>query len=122
MRGDHTAIGRIRGPQAKALLDAIAASGAPSYHTLSAVEARKTYKESRKFTRPATPPDVAVVEDRQIPGADRSIQVRHYRPAGSRPDDVLPVLVYFPVATFDDRRFARRAKKLGMTPAVTVRA
>ena len=26
------------------------------------------------------------------------------------------------VATFDDRRFARRAKKLGMTPAVTVLA
>lgn len=24
------------------------------------------------------------------------------------------------VATFDDRRFARRARKLGMTPAVTV--
>ena len=24
------------------------------------------------------------------------------------------------VATFDDRRFARRAKKLGMTPAVTI--
>lgn len=26
------------------------------------------------------------------------------------------------VATFDDRRFARRAKKLGMTPAITVLA
>ena len=86
---------RTLDPQAKALLDTIAASDAPSYHTLSAVEARKTYKETRRFTQPATPPDVAVVEDRQIPGADGSIRVRHYRPAGSRPDDVLPALVYF---------------------------
>ncbi len=86
---------RTLDPQAKALLDRIAASDAPSYHTLSAVEARKTYKEARKFTQPATPPDIAMVEDRQIPGADGSIRVRHYRPAGSRPDDVLPALVYF---------------------------
>jgi hypothetical protein len=51
---------RTLDPQAKALLDRIAASGTPSYHTLSAVEARKTYKESRKFTQPATPPEIAM--------------------------------------------------------------
>jgi len=53
------------------------------------------YKESRRFTQPAMPPDVDRVEDRQIAGADTPIAIRHYRPAGSLPDDMLPALVYF---------------------------
>ena len=82
-------------PQARALLDAVAASKAPPYHTLPAVEARKMYKESRRFTQPAQPPEVAAVEDRQISGTEGQIPVRLYRPAGSRPEEILPALVYF---------------------------
>ena len=86
---------RTLDPQARALLDAIAVSKAPAYHTLPASEARKMYKESRRFTQPAPPPDVALVEDRRIPGTDAPIAIRRYRPAGTRPKDMLPALVYF---------------------------
>ena len=85
---------RTLDPQARALLDAVAASGAPPYHTLPPVEARQMYKEARKFTQPASP-EVGSVEDRQIPGPDAPIPVRLYRPAGSGRDDVLAALVYF---------------------------
>lgn len=80
-------------PQAKALLDQIAAAGRPSMHTLSAPEARRAYRESRMPLQPP-PPDVASVEARTIPGPHGPIGLRLYRPFGALPTEMLPALVY----------------------------
>lgn len=81
-------------PEARTVLDLIAAANRPPYHTLSAPEARRQYKDARRMLQPP-PPDVASAEDRSIPGPHGSIRIRYYRPLGSRPDDVLPALLYF---------------------------
>ena len=50
-------------PQAKALLEQVAAAGRPAIHTLPAPEARRVYRESRLPLQP-DPPPVARTEDR----------------------------------------------------------
>ena len=75
-------------PQAQAVLEATAALGLPPNHTVSAQEARANAK-----LRPRAPgPEVAKVEDRNIPGPGGEIPVRIYTPEGSGP---FPVLVWF---------------------------
>lgn len=81
-------------PQAKTLLERIAAAGRPPLESLSAVEARRAYSESRVPLQPS-PPDVASVDNRSIPGPHGPIGIRVYRPMGSNASDVLPALVYF---------------------------
>lgn len=81
-------------PQVKALLERIAQAGRPSLHTLTPAEARQVFRETRLPLQPA-PPEVASVQDRNIPGPHGSIEIRVYRPLGTRPTDVLPALVYF---------------------------
>jgi acetyl esterase len=81
-------------PEAKAVLDWIAAAKTPPYDTLPPAEARLQYRETRKLLTPPLP-DVAGVQDRAIPGPHGPIPIRCYRPLGSKPDDVLPVLVFF---------------------------
>ncbi|MFL6656134.1 MAG: alpha/beta hydrolase [Sulfurifustis sp.] len=81
-------------PQAKKLLEQIAAAGRPPMHTLPAPEARQVFRESRMPLQP-DPPEVASVENRNIPGPHGSIGVRLYRPRGARAEDRLPALVYF---------------------------
>jgi acetyl esterase len=81
-------------PQAQALLRLIEERGLPPTHTLSPAEARQLYRERRFFTQPA-PPEVASARDLEAPGASGAIPLRFYRPAGSAPADVLPVLVYY---------------------------
>src|SRR5436190_3154292 len=78
-------------PQAKALLDRIAAAGRPAVHTLSPPEARQTYRDSRMPLQPA-PPEVTLAEDLQAPGPHGAIGLRLYRPQGSRGDELLPAL------------------------------
>lgn len=77
-------------PQARALLDLMKERGVPPTHTLSPAEARATYRERRTFTQPDAP-EVAEVRDLQAEG----IPLRLYRPLGSVPGALLPVLVYF---------------------------
>jgi acetyl esterase len=80
--------------EAKALLDWIAAAGRPPLQKLSAADARASYKQSRGALHP-DPPDVASVEDRDIPGPHGPIPIRIYRPRSSGPLQPLPVLLYF---------------------------
>jgi acetyl esterase len=81
-------------PQAQALLRLIEEKGVPPTHTLTPEQARAWYRERRTFTQPE-PPQVAAVRDMEARGPDGPIPVRSYRPMGSAPSDVLPVLVYF---------------------------
>jgi acetyl esterase len=81
-------------PQARALIDLIQVRGIPPVHTLTPDEARRMYRERRVFTQPEAP-DVAEVRDLAVPHAGATVPLRSYRPAGSDPAMLLPVLVYF---------------------------
>lgn len=81
-------------PQVAALLEAAKSSKIPPMHTVSAVEARRIYRETRgKLLPPA--PQMALCEDISIPGPAGKIPARHYRPAGSAAGQKLPALVFF---------------------------
>ena len=81
-------------PQVRALLERIAAAGAPALHTVSAPEARILYDRYRKPLQPAVP-EVALAEDSSFSGPAGTVPVRLFRAAGTHADEVLPVLVYF---------------------------
>ena len=74
-------------PQVKALLERVARSPLPPYHTVPAFVARRIYRDTRSALTPKAPevPDVKllVLENR--------IAVRVYRPSS----DILPALVFF---------------------------
>src|SRR5213078_4677151 len=74
-------------PQVAALLERVARSPLPPYHTVSPFVARRIYRDTRAALSSVAPP---VVESRLLI-FDR-IAVRAYRPVG---DEVLPALVYF---------------------------
>ena len=76
-------------PALKALLDAMAASGAPALDALPPVEARVMFDN---MPLPRREIAVASVENRKIPGPAGEIPVRIYRPEGA---GLKPVLVYF---------------------------
>ena len=75
-------------PQAQAVMEAVAALGFPPNHTVSPQEARANGKARAR----APGPEVARVDDRNIPGPDGEVPVRIYTPEGSGP---FPVLVWF---------------------------
>ena len=77
-------------PQAKSLLDQIAAMGGPQLHQMSVPEARQAI--AALATMQAQPPAVGEVSDRTIPGPAGEIPVRVYVPQGTAP---FPVLVYY---------------------------
>lgn len=77
-------------PKVKAVLDMLAAAGAPPLNTLAPEEARRLMKAGRLM--PSQPDPVARVEDRTIPGPAGEIPVRVYTPAGSPP---FPLVVFF---------------------------
>ncbi len=81
-------------PQARALLDLIEQRQIPPTHTLSVADARAYYRDRRAATQPV-PPEVAQVRELQASGPHGAIPLRSYRPLGSAPDEVLPVLVYY---------------------------
>ena len=81
-------------PQARALLDLIEKSGLPATHTLAPPAARRLYRERRAYSQPV-PPEVAALSDLSASGPHGDIPLRLYRPLGSAPDAVLPVLVFF---------------------------
>ena len=77
-------------PQARAVLDQMAALGLPPLGSLSPEETRRNMEERQAALPPGEP--VASVEDRTIPGPSGDIPVRIYRPDGPAP---MPVLVFF---------------------------
>ena len=81
-------------PQAKRLLDRIHAANPIPYSRLGAVAARELYKVSRGPLAPPAP-EVAAVEDLDLPGPGGTLRVRHYRPHGSTASETLPALVFF---------------------------
>lgn len=80
-------------PQARALIDLVAARGIPPTHLMTPEEARRLFRERRFFTQPA-PPEVALTRDLVAPGPHGDIPLRLIRPAGAAADVRLPVLVY----------------------------
>ncbi len=77
-------------PQAKALLEQMAASGAPPLGAGSVADARQAIAAFAQLG--GDPEPVARIEDRQIRGPCQAIPIRIYTPAGSGP---FAVLVYF---------------------------
>ena len=77
-------------PEARALLDQIAAAGGPPVQTLPVEQVRQIFHDSLvgQWERE----EVAKVEDRRLPGPDGDIPVRIYTPEGRGP---FPVLVFF---------------------------
>ena len=75
-------------PQARAVLDAMAALGTPPMGTVPAPQAREAF--AARPMPPGSP--VARVEDRTIPGPAGDIPVRLYYPSEQTP---LPVLVWY---------------------------
>ena len=70
-------------PQAQALLDQLAALGAPAFHEKTPEQARAdTIAGIGAF---GDPPEVAAVEDRTIPGPDGELPIRIYTPEGDAP-------------------------------------
>jgi acetyl esterase len=74
-------------PQVKALLERVARSPLPPYHTVSAFVARRIYHDTRAALAPKAPE----VSDTKLLVLDSRIAVRVYRPSS----DVLPALVFF---------------------------
>ena len=69
-------------------MEQVAALGLPAPHTVSPAEARANAKQ-----RPRSPgPEVAKVEDRNIPGPDGGVPVRIYTPEGDGP---FPILAWY---------------------------
>lgn len=81
-------------PQARALLERFASAPAPALDSLSAAEARRSYREGRLAL---APPPAAIEETRDFPiaGAAGAIKARYYRPLGEKRGEPLPVAVYF---------------------------
>lgn len=79
-------------PQARGLLERIAASGLPPVHAQSPDEARQSFVARRRITQP-DPPPLPLVKDLSIPGPRGALAVRLYRPDVS--PALLPCLVYF---------------------------
>jgi acetyl esterase len=81
-------------PQAQAVIDLVAKSGRPAYHTLSPKEARQLFRETRPASTP-TPPEIGTVKNLSANGPEGPIPLRVYRPAGVADNVHLPGLVYF---------------------------
>jgi acetyl esterase len=77
-------------PQAKALLDQLAALGIQPLSSMSVPDARRAM-ELMASMRPEPPP-IQSASDRRIPGPAGEIPVRVYTPSGTAP---FPLLVYF---------------------------
>lgn len=78
-------------PQCRAIVEASAERGSV-FDARSADEARALYAGTTKIFAPPTP-ELASVEDRQIPGLEQPIPARLYRPKSG--GGTLPILVYF---------------------------
>ena len=74
-------------PQVKALLERVARSPLPPYHTVPAFVARRIYRDTRSALAPKAPE----ISDVRLLVLENRIAVRVYRPSS----DILPALVFF---------------------------
>jgi acetyl esterase len=81
-------------PDVLTILDMIRLAGRPPFEELTPDQAREAYIASRSVLAPEPQP-VAEVRDLSCPGPLGPIKLRLYRPAGSKPDQILPCLVFF---------------------------
>ncbi|MBI5910748.1 MAG: alpha/beta hydrolase [Betaproteobacteria bacterium] len=81
-------------PQMQGVLERVANSALPPYHTLSAGEARRLYKETRAALSPPVP-GVEAVRGLAASGPAGPIPLRLYRGLGTAAGAPLPLLVYF---------------------------
>jgi acetyl esterase len=79
-------------PQARAVIERLAVSGAPPLHTLTPDEARRAYRTSRAALA-AAPARVEEIRELSIPGPAGLLRARLYRPGGA--GNTPPGLVYF---------------------------
>ena len=81
-------------PQVVAVLERVARSPLPLYHTLPPFVARRIYRDTRAVLAPAAP---EVSESKLVlaPSPATAVMMRAYRPKGVARDEVLPALVYF---------------------------
>ena len=77
-------------PQMQAVIERAAKSGLPAYHTLSAAEARRLYKETRCALYPLVPA-VEAVRELVAPGPGGAIPLRLYRGLGTAAGTPLPL-------------------------------
>jgi acetyl esterase len=78
-------------PQVVQLLERAAKSPLPPFYEVPVHVARRIYRDTRAALSPRAP-DVAEARLLIAPGP---VALRAYRPAGSRPEEALPALVYF---------------------------
>jgi acetyl esterase/lipase len=78
-------------PQVVQLLERAAKSPLPPYYEVPAHIARRIYRDTRSTVAPKAP-EVAEARLLLAPGP---VALRAYRPAGSKPEEALPALVYF---------------------------
>jgi len=81
-------------PQVAQLLERAAKSPLPPYYETPPAVARRLYRDSRAALLP-DPPAVESVQLLLAPASGGPVPVRHYRPAGSSRNEVLPALVYY---------------------------
>jgi acetyl esterase len=81
-------------PQVVAVLERVARSPLPLYHTVPPFVARRIYRDTRAVLAPPAP-EVAEAKLMLACGPAGPIVMRAYRPAGVAKDEVLPALVYF---------------------------
>lgn len=81
-------------PQMQAVIERVSKAGLPPFHTLSAVEARRLYKETRGALAPPVP-EAGAVRELAATGPAGPIPLRLYRGIGTAADAPLPALVYF---------------------------
>ncbi len=79
-------------PQARVVLDLMAAAGNPPVHQRTVEEARASFNLKPLA---GAAPDVAAVTDRRIPVAGGDVPIRIYTPSGAEAATPLPVLIYF---------------------------
>ena len=75
-------------PQIQAILERVARSPLPAYHTVSAHVARRIYRDTRSVLAPPVPP----IAEARLLVFDNSIAVRAYRPVLN---ETLPALMFF---------------------------
>ena len=81
-------------PQAKAVMQRIAAQGSPPLEQQTAQQARALYA-ARKALTDGEPRAVLSVADRCFDGPGGEITLRHYRPLGATAAKALPTVMYF---------------------------
>jgi len=77
-------------PQVVAVLERVARSPLPLYHTLPPFVARRIYRDTRAVLAPPSP-EVAESKLVLAPGPATAVMMRAYRPKGAARDAVLPL-------------------------------